>query len=62
MSGGSCGEGGLHREQQLVFRYDNNPLSDAPHLLLELREAGYIEVCGENVDGILGPPQTWWTA
>merc|ERR1719253_2456913 len=52
MNGGNYGEGGTHREQQLVFREDNHPLGDAPHLLVEFREAGYIEVCGQDVDGI----------
>lgn len=52
MNGGNYGEGGAHREQQLVFREDNHPLGDAPHVLVELREAGYIEVCGQNVYGI----------
>lgn len=59
MNGGNYGEGGSHREQQLVFRCDNHPLSDAPHLLVELREAGYMEVCGEDVDGILDKLTEW---
>lgn len=49
MNGGNYGEGGTHREQQLVFRQDNHPLGDAPHVMVELREAGYIEVCGRNI-------------
>jgi hypothetical protein len=48
MNGGNYGENGSHREQQLVFRWDNHPLAENPHLLVELREAGYIEVCGQN--------------
>jgi len=52
MNGGNYGEGGAHREQQLVFRKDDHPLGDAPHVLVELREAGYIEVCGQNREGI----------
>jgi hypothetical protein len=52
MNGGNYGEGGSHREQQLVFREDNHPLGEAPHMLVELREAGFIEICGQNVDGI----------
>jgi hypothetical protein len=52
MNGGNYGEGGSHREQQLVFRKDDHPLSDAPHLLVELREAGFIELCGQDVGGI----------
>jgi hypothetical protein len=52
LNGGNYGEGGTHREQQLVFRNDNHPLGDAPHVMVELREAGYIEVCGRNIDGI----------
>jgi len=52
MNGGNYGEGGSHREQQLVFRCDNHPLADNPHLLVELREAGFIEVCGSNIEDI----------
>jgi len=46
-NGGNYGEGGDHREQELVFRNDNHPLRENPHLLVELRDAGYIEVSGE---------------
>jgi len=52
MNGGNYGEGGSHREQQLVFRCDNHPLGEAPHLMVEMREAGFIEVCGQDVGGI----------
>jgi len=52
MNGGNYGEGGTHREQQLVFRDDEHPLGDNPHVMIELREAGYIEVCGTNRNGI----------
>jgi len=54
MNGGNYGEAGTHREQQLVFRCDHHPLREAPHLMVELREAGYIEVCGQDIDGIYG--------
>jgi hypothetical protein len=59
MNGGNYGEGGTHREQQLVFRRDNHPLGDAPHVMVELREAGYIEVCGQNTDGIHDRLSKW---
>merc|ERR1719408_779850 len=59
MNGGNYGEGGSHREQQLVFRCDNHPLSDAPHLLVELREAGFIEVCGQNIQNIYDQLTDW---
>mmetsp|Transcript_13532 Transcript_13532/g.30784 ORF Transcript_13532/g.30784 Transcript_13532/m.30784 type:complete len:840 (+) Transcript_13532:149-2668(+) len=52
MNGGNYGEGGSHREQQLVFRCDNHPLADSPHLMVEMREAGFIEVCGLNIEDI----------
>lgn len=52
MNGGNYGEAGTHREQQLVFRNDNHPLGDNPHVMVELREAGFIEVCGQDVEGI----------
>lgn len=51
-NGGNYGADGSHREQQLVFRWDNHPLRDSPHLIVELREAGFVEICGEDVDGI----------
>lgn len=59
MNGGNYGEGGTHREQQLVFREDNHPLGDAPHLMVEMREAGYIEVCGKDVEGIYEKLAEW---
>mmetsp|Transcript_42994 Transcript_42994/g.98785 ORF Transcript_42994/g.98785 Transcript_42994/m.98785 type:complete len:916 (+) Transcript_42994:56-2803(+) len=46
MNGGNYGENGTHREEQLVFRCDNNPLGSVPHMLIELREVGFIEVTG----------------
>jgi hypothetical protein len=52
LNGGNYGETGTHREQQMVFRWDNHPLQDQPHLLVELRSSGYIEVCGEDTDSI----------
>jgi hypothetical protein len=59
VNGGNYGDNGDHREQQMVFRWDNHPLREATHLLVELREAGYIEVCGENVQGIHGQFKSW---
>merc|ERR1719181_1170277 len=53
MNGGNYGENGSHREQQLVFRWDNHPLRENPHLLVEMREAGFVEICGQDIDGIL---------
>lgn len=58
-NGGNYGEEGNHREQQLVFRWDNHPLQAAPHLLVELRDAGYVEVCGEDDGGIYGKLKEW---
>jgi len=58
-NGGNYGENGNHREQQLVFRWDNHPLQAAPHLLVELRDAGYVEVCGEDTDGIHSKLKEW---
>lgn len=59
MNGGNYGEGGCHREQQLVFRNDDHPLGDKPHLMVELREAGYIEVCGTDNENIYKNLTTW---
>lgn len=59
MNGGNCGENGASREQQLVFRWDNHPLREAPHMLVELREAGFVEVNGQNVDDIYTELEQW---
>eukprot|EP00927_Polykrikos_kofoidii_P084907 TRINITY_DN9093_c0_g1_i1.p1 TRINITY_DN9093_c0_g1~~TRINITY_DN9093_c0_g1_i1.p1 ORF type:complete len:896 (+),score=161.62 TRINITY_DN9093_c0_g1_i1:74-2761(+) len=59
VNGGNYGESGNHREQQLVFRWDNHPLGENPHLLVELRDAGYVEVCGQDYDGIYIKLQEW---
>merc|ERR1712226_605070 len=52
MNGGNYGEAGTLREQQLVFRWDNHPLQDQPHVLVEMRGSGHVEVNGANVDNI----------
>eukprot|EP00929_Paragymnodinium_shiwhaense_P070597 TRINITY_DN3574_c0_g2_i6.p1 TRINITY_DN3574_c0_g2~~TRINITY_DN3574_c0_g2_i6.p1 ORF type:complete len:948 (+),score=175.20 TRINITY_DN3574_c0_g2_i6:85-2928(+) len=52
MNGGNYGETGTHREQQLVFRKDSHPLREQPHLLVEMRDAGFIEVNGQDVHDI----------
>lgn len=91
MNGGNYGEGGDHREQQLVFRCavfhdtewncpncgtpnirrgrcikcgankppDDNHPPEPKHLLVELREAGYIEVCGEDPGNIYETFTDW---
>lgn len=59
VNGGNYGDKGDHREQQMVFRWDNHPLREATHMLVELREAGYIEVCGEDVQGIHSLLKSW---
>lgn len=59
LNGGNAGEAGDHREQELVFRWDNHPLQSAPHLLVELRDAGFIEVCGDDTDGIYDKLEKW---
>jgi len=59
MNGGNYGEDGSHREQQLVFRWDNHPLGQAPHLMVELREAGFIEICGVDHEGIHSQLSNW---
>mmetsp|Transcript_84461 Transcript_84461/g.196356 ORF Transcript_84461/g.196356 Transcript_84461/m.196356 type:complete len:879 (-) Transcript_84461:139-2775(-) len=61
MNGGNYGESGTHREQQLVFRLDNHPLGASPHLLVELRGAGFVEVNGEDVDDIYAKFHSWLT-
>merc|ERR550532_119507 len=59
MNGGNSGERGTHREQQLVFRWDNHPLQDQPHLLVEMRGSGYVEVNGEDAEGIYARLDAW---
>eukprot|EP00929_Paragymnodinium_shiwhaense_P037866 TRINITY_DN2008_c0_g3_i1.p1 TRINITY_DN2008_c0_g3~~TRINITY_DN2008_c0_g3_i1.p1 ORF type:complete len:931 (+),score=212.22 TRINITY_DN2008_c0_g3_i1:78-2870(+) len=59
MNGGNYGEKGDHREQQLVFRKDHHPLGAAPHVIVELRDAGYVEVCGQDTDDIHKRLQQW---
>jgi len=59
MNGGNFGEKGTHREQQLVFRWDNHPLQAQPHLLVEMRGSGYVEVNGNDVDGIYDKLDAW---
>jgi hypothetical protein len=59
MNGGNMGSDGTDREQRLVFRWDNHPLRENPHLLVELREAGFVHVSGKDVDGIYARLQTY---
>lgn len=59
LNGGNHGEDGTHREQQLVFRSHGHRLGEEPHLLVELREAGFVEVNGQNVGGIQDKLQQW---
>jgi len=59
MNGGNYGEKGTMREQQLVFRSDNHPLQAQPHLLVELRGTGYVEVNGEDAEGIYAKLDAW---
>jgi len=58
-NGGNYGEHGGHREQQLVFRWDDHPLGPAPHLMVELRDAGFVEVCGTDTDGVYAKFDKW---
>mmetsp|Transcript_108922 Transcript_108922/g.232746 ORF Transcript_108922/g.232746 Transcript_108922/m.232746 type:complete len:889 (-) Transcript_108922:69-2735(-) len=62
MNGGNYGDKGCHREQQLVFRWDNHPLQAQPHLLVELRGTGYVEVNGEDDNGIYEIFENWLTS
>lgn len=58
MNGGNFGEQGDHREQQLVFRcavftHRKDEQEEEPnHLMVELREAGFIEVCGQDPSNV----------
>jgi len=50
VNGGNIGEVGEVRETQLVFKAPHPMNLVAPHMLIELRSAGYIEVCNDLDD------------
>merc|ERR1719428_2506991 len=50
--GGNLGKYGQFREQQIKFKAPHPLNLIAPHLMIELRQAGYVEVNGPNTNGI----------
>eukprot|EP00929_Paragymnodinium_shiwhaense_P037865 TRINITY_DN2008_c0_g2_i1.p1 TRINITY_DN2008_c0_g2~~TRINITY_DN2008_c0_g2_i1.p1 ORF type:complete len:919 (+),score=270.97 TRINITY_DN2008_c0_g2_i1:52-2808(+) len=47
VNSGNVGEANEVREMQIIFKAPHPMNLVAPHLLIELRSAGYIEVCGD---------------
>jgi hypothetical protein len=52
--GGNNGRYGQFREQQIKFKAPHPLNLIAPHLMIELRQVGYIEVNGPDTNGIYG--------
>lgn len=50
--GGNLGTWGQYREQQIKFKAPHPLNMIAPHLMIELRQVGFIEVNGPNTGGI----------
>merc|ERR1719272_782877 len=48
VNGGNVGPRGEIREQQIIFKAPHPMNFVAPHMMIELRSAGYIEVCGDG--------------
>eukprot|EP00928_Gymnodinium_smaydae_P017573 TRINITY_DN16719_c0_g5_i3.p1 TRINITY_DN16719_c0_g5~~TRINITY_DN16719_c0_g5_i3.p1 ORF type:complete len:916 (-),score=213.83 TRINITY_DN16719_c0_g5_i3:49-2796(-) len=50
VNSGNVGRTGKVREQQIIFKAPHPMNLVAPHLLIELRSAGYIEICADLED------------
>merc|ERR1719276_65251 len=48
VNGGNVGECGEVREQQIIFKAPHPMNFVVPHIMIELRSAGFIEVCGDD--------------
>mmetsp|Transcript_72788 Transcript_72788/g.137682 ORF Transcript_72788/g.137682 Transcript_72788/m.137682 type:complete len:932 (+) Transcript_72788:54-2849(+) len=48
INGGNVGKAGEIREQQMIFKAPHPMNLHAQHMMIELRSAGYIEVCGSD--------------
>eukprot|EP00929_Paragymnodinium_shiwhaense_P037862 TRINITY_DN2008_c0_g1_i2.p1 TRINITY_DN2008_c0_g1~~TRINITY_DN2008_c0_g1_i2.p1 ORF type:complete len:961 (+),score=141.05 TRINITY_DN2008_c0_g1_i2:71-2953(+) len=64
VDGGNLGHYGQLREQQIKFKAPHPLNLIAPHIMIELRQVGYIEVNGPNTNGIYNQlaqffGQTW---
>eukprot|EP00933_Yihiella_yeosuensis_P033814 TRINITY_DN27448_c0_g1_i1.p1 TRINITY_DN27448_c0_g1~~TRINITY_DN27448_c0_g1_i1.p1 ORF type:complete len:984 (-),score=175.77 TRINITY_DN27448_c0_g1_i1:70-3021(-) len=57
--GGNLGREGQLREQQIKFKAPHPLNLMAPHLMIELRQVGYIEVNGTNSGGIYEKLAAW---
>eukprot|EP00927_Polykrikos_kofoidii_P066406 TRINITY_DN62006_c0_g1_i1.p1 TRINITY_DN62006_c0_g1~~TRINITY_DN62006_c0_g1_i1.p1 ORF type:complete len:1025 (-),score=129.32 TRINITY_DN62006_c0_g1_i1:206-3280(-) len=58
-NGTNLGFFGQIREQQVKFRAPHPLNLIAPHLMVELRQAGYIEINGPNTNGIIDKLAEW---
>merc|ERR1719245_1798725 len=61
-NGTNLGFYGQIREQQVKFKAPHPLNMIAPHLMLELRHAGFIEVNGPNTNGIIDKLEAWLKA
>eukprot|EP00931_Biecheleriopsis_adriatica_P068054 TRINITY_DN4208_c1_g1_i1.p1 TRINITY_DN4208_c1_g1~~TRINITY_DN4208_c1_g1_i1.p1 ORF type:complete len:1010 (-),score=193.29 TRINITY_DN4208_c1_g1_i1:196-3195(-) len=58
-NGTNLGFYGQIREQQIKFKAPHPLNLIAPHLMIELRQAGWIEINGADTDGIYGKLESW---
>eukprot|EP00928_Gymnodinium_smaydae_P041832 TRINITY_DN28263_c0_g3_i2.p1 TRINITY_DN28263_c0_g3~~TRINITY_DN28263_c0_g3_i2.p1 ORF type:complete len:1012 (-),score=145.17 TRINITY_DN28263_c0_g3_i2:563-3598(-) len=58
-NGTNLGFFGQIREQQLKFKAPHPLNLIAPHLMIELRQAGFIEINGANTNGIMEKLEEW---
>ena len=58
-NGTNLGWNGQIREQQVKFKAPHPLNLIAPHLMIELRQAGYIEINGPDTKGIYGKLGEW---
>lgn len=57
--GGNLGRVGQFREQQIKFKAPHPLNLMAPHIMIEIRQVGYIEVNGANTGGIYEKLANW---
>ncbi|CAE8655738.1 unnamed protein product [Polarella glacialis] len=66
VDGGNLGRDGSIREQQIKFKATHPLNLIAPHLMIELRQVGYVEINGANTNGIFDKLDGWlkqkWSA
>lgn len=60
--GGNNGKYGQFREQQIKFKAPHPLNLIAPHLMIELRQVGYIEINGSDQGGIYQKLRNWFSS